>query len=333
MKRCIFLLTTILFLSCATTPPSPTAAPAPEARTEEVVPQESAEGTSIPGTAVILRPPAGFELTDRFPGFLHKSTVSSIMATEIPGPFSEVTNGISDAEAAGQKGVTILSSMPVTVDGKRAIVLHARQTGQGGVFKKWIVAVDLAGSTTLIVATYPEQYSAENEQPLRESLLGASFGDPGDPMDALAFTVTPVDPFGVAHVMGQNMVLTDRGQFPVGESDPLMVFGLSASEGMVVSGQESFALERFSQVAGVEKITIQETETVTIDGLSGISTTATGVGAELKTPLTIYQVMLFDGDGYCLIQAITPSRSADTYLPLFKQIANTFKMRTAESSK
>ena len=48
------------------------------------------------------------------------------------------------------------------------------------------------------------------------------------------------------------------------------------------------------------------------------------LGDDDETPLTIYQVILFDTSGYCIIQGITPTADADTNLPLFEQIAQSF---------
>ena len=325
MKNCLILSALVLLLSCATTPPA--TAPEPQTAPQVAAQHESSDGTAVPGTAVMLRPPAGFVLTDRFPGFLQESTSSSIMVTEIPGPYGEVTRGITDAELAGQKGMTILSNTEAEVDGHPAILLQVEQQAHGLEFKKWIVAVDLAPSTTLIVASYPAATAADQEEPLREAVLGATFGQRSDPLEALAFTATPVAPLEVAHVMGQNLVLSHEGQFPVGEGDPLMVIGLSASQGLEVPDKESFAEQRVKQVVGIENVTVVQNEPVTIAGLPGYTTTATGTGARGEIPLTIFQVILFGSSDYCLIQGITPSASSDTYLPLFKQIANSFEMK------
>ena len=47
----------------------------------------------VPGTSATLTPPDGFVEATRFPGFIKESTGSSIMISEIPGPYAEVTAG------------------------------------------------------------------------------------------------------------------------------------------------------------------------------------------------------------------------------------------------
>ncbi len=70
---------------------------------DETVPSPPSVGNSpaltsvaVPGTSVRLPPPEGFMPADRFPGFMKESTGSSIMVSEIPGPYGEVTAGFSN---------------------------------------------------------------------------------------------------------------------------------------------------------------------------------------------------------------------------------------------
>lgn len=111
------------------------------------------------------------------------------------------------------------------------------------------------------------------------------------------------------------------------ESAPFMVLGLSASEDLTITEQKAFAERRVVSTATVKNITVEQTSPITIGRLSGYATTASGVGKDAATPLTIYQVLLFDESGYCVIQGHTPTREKETYLPIFQQVAKTFKMK------
>jgi hypothetical protein len=111
------------------------------------------------------------------------------------------------------------------------------------------------------------------------------------------------------------------------ENTPFMILGLSASENLVVSDRKAFAEHRITKTATVETISVNQSTPVQIGGLSGYTTTASGEGADAGTPLSIYQVLLFDTSGYCVIQGITPSAKKNTYMPVFEKIAKTFKMK------
>jgi len=286
----------------------------------------------VPGTSVTLTPPEGFVAADRFPGFMKESTGSSIMVSEIPGPFGEVTAGFSDQKRMQAQGMKLLSRSSTKVDGYKAILLHVEQSAYGTLFKKWLVAVDRAGTTTLMVATYPQAEDQQQGESLRAAVLAATFGKPTDTTDALSFTAKPMAPFQVAKVLGQNMILSPDGQFPVqDENVPFMILGLSASENLVVSDRKAFAEHRITKTATVKTISVNQSTPVTIGDLSGYTTTANGEGADAGTPLSIYQVLLFDTSGYCVIQGVTPSAKKSTYMPVFEKIAKTFKMKESHN--
>jgi hypothetical protein len=82
-----------------------------------------------------------------------------------------------------------------------------------------------------------------------------------------------------------------------------------------------------TRTATVKSIKVAQTSPVTIGNLSGYATTARGEGEASATPLTIYQVLLFDTSGYFLMQGVTPSGKESTYLPVFEKIAKTFKTK------
>lgn len=110
----------------------------------------------VPGTSVSITPPNGYVATDRFPGFMNEATGSSIMVSEIPGPYSEVTAGFNDKKRMQAQGMSLLGKSSVKLNGYTGMLLHVEQPAYGTLFNKWMVAVDRSGTTTLIVATYPE---------------------------------------------------------------------------------------------------------------------------------------------------------------------------------
>ena len=291
----------------------------------------SAIAGQVPGTSVSLSPPIGFTVADRFPGFMNEATRSSIMVSEIPGPYGEVTAGFHDKKRMQAQGMTLLSNSSVKLDGHTAMLLHVEQPAHGTLFRKWVVAVDRSGATTLIVASYPKAKANQGE-PLKTAILAATFRKATDPTDALTFSVTPSSPFKVAKVLGQNMILSPDGRFPVkDENVPFMVLGLSASKELAIPDQKTFSERRVAKTAQVKNITVDQTVPIVIGQLSGYATTAKGIGEDAATPLTVYQVLLFDKSGYCVIQGFTPTAQNDTYVPIFEQIAKTFRMKESHN--
>ena len=286
----------------------------------------------VPGTSVNINPPPGFVKADRFHGFMNESNGSSIMVSEIPGPYAETTRGFLDEEKLQAQGMYLIERSSITVDGRVAMLLHVEQSAYGSQFRKWVLAVDHSGSTTLIVASYLSGESKQQEQLLKKAVLSATFGKQTDPMDALSFNVKPQAPFEIAKVMGQNVLLSPNGQFPVNDkSTPIMIVGISASEGLIIEDRKEFAKRRVTQTPTIKNIIIQQSIPTTIGLLNGYSTLAEGKSEDTSMPMTVYQVILFDSSGYCIIQGVTPSANKEEYLPIFKTIAKSFRMKSQSS--
>lgn len=282
----------------------------------------------VPGTSVDLKPPPGFVLADRFPGFMDEATGSSIMITEIPGPYGEVTAGFEDTSVLQARGMKVLDRSSIKVDGRAAKLFHVEQFAYSRLFKKWVLVVDCSGSTILVTGTYPSEAARDRELPLKTAVLSATFGKKTDPIEALPFTVTPESPFEIAEVMGHNLLLTPGGASPAeDESMPIMVVALSLSENRGVSDKRVFAESRVMQTATMKNITVQQSTPVKIGDLAGYTTVAVGEDEDTGTPQTIYQVILFDPAGYSLMQAVTPSTQSKQYLPLFEKMARSFELK------
>jgi hypothetical protein len=286
---------------------------------------------SIPGTSVHLNPPPGFVKSERFPGFQNETNFSSIMVTEMAGSFAELIKGFSDAEKMQAQGMVLLEKSSVIVDGQKAMLFHLEQSAHGTQFKKWALVVDRSGSTTFILATYLRAESANQEQLLKKAVLSTTFGKKTDPMDALSFSVNLEAPFEIAKVMGNNLLISPNGQFPVKDDNiPIMVVGISVAEDLNIENRKKFAERRIQKTPTVKNITIQQSTPTTIGLLTGYSTIAEGKSENTAKPMTIYQVLLYDSSGYCLIQGVTPSAKKEEYLPIFKEVAKSFRMKSKE---
>lgn len=78
------------------------------------------------GTKVQIEPPSYLEPTDQFPGFVDREYGTSIMITEIPGPFTKVSQGLNKSELAKQ-GMTVISKKSIKLGQQDAILIRASQ--------------------------------------------------------------------------------------------------------------------------------------------------------------------------------------------------------------
>lgn len=109
----------------------------------------------------------------------------------------------------------------------------------------------------------------------------------------------------------------------------LMVVGLSLTEDAPIADRRAFAARRVQQTASVRDIEVGDIEPISIAGLPGLVTIATGVGKDQATPMTIFQVTLFDDAGYVIAVGLTPTARRDQYLPVFEGIARSIAMKQA----
>jgi hypothetical protein len=282
----------------------------------------------ISGTSVNITLPESYIESDRFSGLTNEASGSSIVVTELPALFDKAIEVFSDVQRMKKKGMTLINKSPVKISGQNGMLFHVEQPAYGLQYKKWILAIDYNQSTTLIVASYPESAS-DQESILREALLNATFSQASNPVDTLRFSITPKSPFKVARVFANNnMLVTPNGEFPVNDDlVPFMVIGLSLSDQSPIASKKLFSEDLAKHVATVKNITIEKTVPVKIGGLSGYETIATGEKEDTQTPLTVYQVILFDNSGYSIIKGLAPKSKKSTILPIFMEMAGSFRFR------
>ena len=284
----------------------------------------------VPGTSTSLNPPPDFVPAKRFPGFMLQQAGASIMVNEIPGPFNEVISGFEREEALAQQGLTLIEQSGVQLQQHPGKLYRMEQIVDGTPFSKWILAVDRKEATTLLVATHPKVLTAQLSLPLKRALLSATFGKPGDSSNALAYTVEPAEPFASAKIMGQTMIMSVGGKFPLtDENEPFIAVGLSATKDQALEDKDRKALaeKNFKNNLSANQMVVESCEPITIGPLSGFVTIGHGTGTREDIPITVYDVVLFDEDGYALIQGATPTAKKDVYLPIFEKIARSYRLK------
>lgn len=295
-----------------------------------VVPTATAQtqAKAIPGTKVSLTPPAGFALSEQFPGFLHEESGASIMVTEMPAPFSKMS-GAFTKEALAQQNITLLAQRPHTVGGKTGVLLNLRQVAQGMVFLKWLVAVGTEKETVLITATFPEEVKTQWSAALEKAVLGAQWDDAAavDPLAGLNYSIKDDPEMKIARRMTNVLLLTKDGTLPgKPTNDPMMIVGASVSE-VLIGDLKKFAVERLNEITQVSGLTVKQQTAVTLAGLAGSEIVAAGEWREPKQPVTVMQIVLQDGNNYFIMQGFAPSGEQQKYLAIFKRIAQSFQKK------
>ena len=289
-----------------------------------------AQAIRVTGTSVALAPPPGFEPSSRFPGFERADLQSSVMVTEIPGPFADVSRGMTSAGLA-TRGMTLISSTTRLVDGRQALLLKVSQAAGGLAVRKWMIVSGDAKSTVMIVGTFPEGHESEIGDAMKDSLLTARWavaGAPPDHFEGLSFRVSPTTSLKIAGRMSNMLLLTESGQMgPQGPTGALFVVGTSLAPADL-SDLRAFATARASQTKQLSRLRVSGERAMAIGNEAAYELVAEGTDIATGRLVTLYQVVLPDPQGYVLMQGMVASTRATSMVPEFRKAAQTFR-RTA----
>ncbi len=287
-----------------------------------------AQSTQITGTKVSLTPPAGFTPSEKFPGFLHEASGASIMVTEMPAPYSKITEAFTK-EALATKGMTLLARRPHAVSGNAGLLIHLRQVAQGTAFLKWMVATGTEKETVLITATFPAAVKLKWSAPLQKAVVSAQWNDAAeiDQLAGLNFSIKDHAEMRIARRVSNMLLLTKDGVIPgKPTNDPMLIVGSAISD-VAIGDLKQFAAARLQQINQITGTTIKQQTTVTIGGLVGSEIIAEAEWQNPQEPVTVFQIILPSEKSYFMLQGFAPRAEQQKYLMIFRSIAQSFQKK------
>lgn len=287
-----------------------------------------AQSTQVTGTKVSLTPPAGFKPSEQFPGFLHEAAGASIMVTEMPAPYSKITEAFTK-EALATKGMTLLARRPHTVSGKAGLLIHLRQVAQGTAFLKWLVATGTEKETVLITATFPEAVKLKWSAALEKAVLSAQWNDAAeiDQFAGLNFSIKDHAEMKIARRVSNMLLLTPAGTIPgKPTNDPMLIVGSAISD-VAIGDLKQFAAARLQEINQITGTAIKQQTPVTIGGLAGSEIIAEAGWHNPAAPVTVFQIVLQSEKSYFIIQGFAPRAEQQKYLTIFRSIAQSFQKK------
>ncbi len=285
----------------------------------------AADVTRVPGTRAALTPPDGFSLSQRFPGFERAQSQASIVVTEIPAPGAQLMKEMSKDALAG-KGMELLSSTAVSIEGRDALLLEIAQTAAGTPYRKWMLIMGDAATSVLVVGTFPHSTATELSKGVRTAVLSTRLGQAsGDPLDGLPFRVEAGKGLKLAGRVS-NMLLYNESGTQQG-SDPreaLYVVGPSVGSPLAADLQ-AFSEQRAHQTAQVRDLRIVSRKKTIVDGLPAYELIADAADRRSGTPMRLYQVIATDPGGYYIMQGLAGSDRANAFLAQFRGMTQSFR--------
>jgi hypothetical protein len=287
------------------------------------------QATRVVGTRVSLKPPPEFTPSSQFPGYGLEAFGSSIMVTEIAGPFPEISAGLSDPSALMKKGMSVLNKREVKVNGQSGLLMQVRHDISLGGFLKWILVIGDEKETVIITATFPKGFENELSEKMKASILTVTWDREKNisPAEGLNFTISEKGDLKLAKRFINMLGFSKGGIFPDKDIDnPLFTVGQSVSK-LEVRDTEGFARSTILQTTSVTGIEIEQSSKVTIDKLNGFEIVARGKDKKSGQPMVIYQTILFEGQSYYIMLGLISNRQRDAYLTAFREMAGSFKRR------
>lgn len=285
-----------------------------------------AQPQNVTGARASLQPPEGFTPAERFPGFEHAASGSSIMVTELPGEtFAELRDAFT-AENLAARGMTLRATEAVRIGGNDAVLVAVSQTAHGTEFDKWIAVFGTDSATVMLTATYPSAAAAEFAESMRQAVLSARMREgPLDPYEGLAFRLTEGRRLKIAERVSNMLLLTETGdlsQTPLGA--PYLMVGGSISPGPM-GDVEAFSRRRIGQTDGIVDVANLAGTAVTIDGIEGYELVADAREEETSRPVRLYQVILPQGSDYIITLGIVSANRAAEWIPEFRAVAQSVR--------
>ena len=284
-----------------------------------------AQPQAIAGTRVTLEPPPGFVVADRFPGFMHTASGSSIMITEIPAPAGQMLAGFT-REGLAARGMELRSSEPRTVDGLQGVLMAITQSAAGTVYDKWMLGFGNDSTVVLVTGTYPQARAAELGEAVKQAVLSArrNAAPPADPMEGLGYRIDPGPRLKIATRVGNMLLINETGTLPgpthtPGPAAPVLVVASSLAPADL-SDLEAFSRARVTQIDRTTRVSNVTGNAVTIDGAAAYEVFADAVETESSTAQRIYQVIIPDGDNYVIIQGMVGADGAADWIPYFQTV-------------
>jgi hypothetical protein len=295
---------------------------------------QSKQEKSVVGTRVSLIPPSGFTPSERFPGYSQESTGSSIMVTEFSAPLAETSSGLTSPSALAKRGMVLLKKQQVVVDGQAGILAQVKQNFQEAEYLKWLLLFGDGKESVLITAAFPKELESQLSEAMKASILTARLDSKKNvsPLEGLNFFITEKGGLRLAKRMANLLLYTRNGIFPSKDlNDPIFVVGQSLRD-VGIGDAEAFVKARVRQTAEVTDVEIERSNKVTIDNLEGYEIVAKAKDKQSGLPMVIYQVILFEGQGYYLMHGMVSSQNGQSSLVVFKEMSRSFTRRKSISS-
>jgi hypothetical protein len=246
----------------------------------------------------------------------------------MPAPYTQIASGLNAANLK-TRGMTLLKKQSISIDGYSGQLLQVTQVANLIEFVRWLVVFGNETETVIIAASLPKNLQSSLSLPLKSSILSARWQKNKvlDPLADINFAVESKPSLKFTLRVQNSLLYTRDGVIPTKSPESPIFIVAQAISKIRVKDRKQFSENRLAQTAQIENLSIDTSSAIGINGLSGYEIIAKARDRDTNTPLTVYQVMLFEEDSYYIIQGIVGEKLKAEYLNDFQAMARSFKRK------
>jgi hypothetical protein len=283
----------------------------------------------VPGTRVRMRPPARAQPGSGFAGFMWPEDIASIMITEWPAPYAEISEPFTTSQGAIAPGLTLLRRKEVDVNGCVGVLVELEMVTKEITFRRQLLVCGDDKSTLMVASIYPETTAHHYAEAFRNALTSVSW-DRTITADTAAGLDWDLDaPIGMQpekEVGSGGLGLTGRFYSEDGTTGPnpdAPSFGAMQSLGDVSitdlkTAAETRLRELAKGLATVREVQIETSDAFEVAGLEGWEITAREDDERAGGERTVYLAMLAHGHGYVIFFGEVGAADPSVWIPRFR---------------
>lgn len=279
----------------------------------------------IPLTRISMVVPEGFALVPGFPGMSRADRGSSIVITEVPGPFNDVLDSFTQGVGT-DRSMHMVSSNDAKVSGREAKLMVISRNEEGTEFHNWLLLFGSDKATVMITATLPASAEKELGPSLKAAMLGAKW-TPDKEIDQFA---------GLEFKLKLNEGFEVRGRRPGGvlvalksaseeltPGEPLML--IYPSEETSAPPIEKFAHDELNANEQFKNMKTVEEHALRVKDMAAYEITAEATVAEQDIPVKIFLMAIRTPNKDMVVEGFVAPGGWDQYLPAFRAMAASFE--------
>ena len=319
-RRIVFSLTLGLLICTGLASP---AGAADKGRTGQ---EQVSDLVHLNGTRLNIKAPAGMTKADNFAGFIDPNTNASLMVTEMPAPFKQLTEGFTDERLAA-RGMQLVGKQSKEKGEYQGLEVDLTQKLYGTSVKKHVYIFGNDNFSIVATATLLEGTPDSIMAKLREAIYSITIDTTSQPSldEGLPYKLKETANLKRATRLQNTLLFNKAGKTNPPEKGPLFLSSQSIMK-VRIEQPDDFARRRIKDTPYVKDMEIEKEQDIELSGLKGRKLLARGVDAKTAEKTFVYMILLFEKDGYYILQGISPESMRPIMEKEFDEISGSFKL-------